>query len=71
MVAIPAPVPVTTPVLPTVAMAVLLLLHTPPGAPSIRLMVLPTHTLVGPLMVPALAARLTVTVEVAWQEPIA
>jgi hypothetical protein len=71
MVAIPPPVPVTIPVLLTVAIAVLLLLHVPPLVAFDNVIVLPRHTVDGPVMMPALAAGLTVSVAVAWQLPIA
>ena len=55
----PVDTPVTTPVPVTVAFA-LPALHTPPVAASVKLMVEPPHTVVGPLIVPALGAGLTV-----------
>src|SRR5262249_44868017 len=70
MVTVPVLTPVTMPVLPTVAMDVLLLLHTPPGAASESVIVPAIHTVVGPLMVPALAAGVTVSVEVVKQLPM-
>ena len=45
MIADPAVTPDTIPVAPTVAIAVLLLLHTPNGDASDKLMVAPLHTL--------------------------
>ncbi len=46
MIAVPGPTPFTLPVvLPTVAMAVLLLLHVPPGVAFVSVTKLPTHTL--------------------------
>ena len=58
--------PVTTPVDEfTVAPAGLPLLQVPPILPLVlKLMVEPTHTVEGPLMVPALRTGLTVTVNV-------
>ncbi len=51
MVGKPAETPVTTPVAATtVADARLLLLHVPPVVASLRLMVLPGHTVVGPVI---------------------
>jgi hypothetical protein len=44
-----------------VAIAVLLLLHVPPLAASVRVVVAPTHTDNVPLMLPALGNGLTVT----------
>jgi hypothetical protein len=47
----PAATPVTTPVAAfTVALAVLLLLHVPPGVASAKVMEEPGHTEVGPVM---------------------
>ena len=43
--------PVTVPVVLTVALAVLLLLHVPPAVASVSVMLVPGHTDVGPLMV--------------------
>jgi hypothetical protein len=43
-----------------VAIAVLVLLQIPPAAVSLRLMVVPAHTVDGPLMVPACGSGLTV-----------
>lgn len=48
MVAVPAETPVTTPVDPTEAVPVALLLHVPPGVPSVKEMELPTHTALPP-----------------------
>ena len=50
MVVLPVVRPLTTPVLPTVATAGLLLLHVPPVVVSVKFMVAPTHTLLGPPM---------------------
>ena len=55
IVAVPLLTPVTIPVLPTVATAVLLLLQVPPLIPSVKVIVDPVHTLAGPVMVPAVA----------------
>ena len=53
MVSIPADTPVTIPEpVPTVAV-VLLLLHTPPVVPLLSVIVVPTQTLLEPVMVPA------------------
>ena len=55
----PTAMPLTTPVPePTVATAVLLLLHEPPGVPSIREVVKPTHTVDNPVI--AIGAGFTV-----------
>ena len=56
MVAVPPLTPVTMPVLPTVAMAVLVLLQVPPGAMSDKVVLLPAHTVGIPVMVPAFSA---------------
>lgn len=70
MVAVPAPVPKTTPLPSTIAAAGLLLVHDPPEVPLLnKLIVEPVHTDEGPLIVPALATGLTVTLYVANDEP--
>jgi hypothetical protein len=53
MITLPPDTPVTIPVAPTVAIEVLLLLHTPPGVPSVNVVDAPTHTLDAPEIVPA------------------
>ena len=53
-----ADTPVTTPVEPTVACALLLLVHTPPDGEELKLVVKPAHT----LAVPEIAAGTTPTV---------
>ena len=53
MVTVPPETPVTTPVLPTVASKVLLLLQLPPVTVSLKLIVAPLHTVGPPLIVPA------------------
>ena len=61
MVVEPPLTPVIIPVvLPTVAIAVLLLLHVPPFTVLLHVTLLPVHTLLAPLIVPALAALFTV-----------
>lgn len=66
MVAPPADTPVTTPVvLPTLAMPGVVLSHVLVPAASVRVMLLPTHTWVGPAMAGGIG--LTVTVFVARQ----
>lgn len=51
MVAVPAVIPLTMPVaLPTVAMAAAPLVHTPPGVPVVRTVILPMHNIAVPLM---------------------
>ena len=57
--------PVTTPVLFTVAAVVLLLLHAPRGLASLSAVVKPAHTLVVPVI--ADGNGLTVTCVVVWQ----
>ena len=70
MVAVPVPVPKTTPFTSTIAIAALLVLHIPPAVPLVlKLIVELAHTLEGPLIVPALAAGLTVTLYVANDDP--
>ena len=62
MVAVPAVAPaVTTPVLPTLAMVALLLLHTPPPVASASVLVAPVHA----YKVPVIAAGDALTVTVA------
>ena len=61
--------PVTIPVVPTVATAGFELLQTPPGAASVRVVVLAAHTVVAPDMVPASGAGFTVTSIVAADDP--
>jgi hypothetical protein len=68
--AVPTPAPVTVPPI-TVAIAPLLLLHTPPGVASVSTVVPPKQTDTG---VPGLIATgvvFTVTVDVVVQVPIA
>jgi hypothetical protein len=67
--AVPGATPVTTPAPLTDATEVLLLLHTPPAAPSVNVVVFPAHIVVDPLMVPALGAAFTVIVLEALTEP--
>ena len=63
--------PVTIPDASTVARVVLLLLHVPPGVALERVMVLPTLTDDGPVMVPADGAVSTLTTAVAMQPVVA
>ena len=64
MVAVPAVTPVTIPVPPAVATEEVLLPHAPPGIASLKVVVLPVHMLV----VPVIADKgLTVSVFVATQ----
>lgn len=46
----PVAIPVTIPKPETVATAVLLLLHIPPAVASLRAIVAPAHTVVGPVI---------------------
>lgn len=64
MLVVPAVTPVTTPVEPTVALA-LLALQVPPVVASVSVMVADTHTEDEPFTVPALADGVTVTIWVA------
>ena len=59
---------VTKPALPTVAIAVLPLLHIPPVVASLRLSVVPWHTEVAPCIGPT--APFTVAIAVAKQLPV-
>ena len=61
MIVVPADIPLTTPDILTLAIPVLLLLHTPPLAASLNVVVDPAHTVAVPLMIPATGGRLTVT----------
>ena len=67
MVSVPAKTPVTTP-LETVAFA-LAVLHVPPLAASLRVILAPTQTLVAPVIVPATGNGLTVITCVATAVP--
>ena len=58
MVSVPAKTPVTTP-LETVAFA-LAVLHVPPLAASLRVILAPTQTLATPLIIPAFGSGFTV-----------
>lgn len=71
MIAVPALTPLTMPVPePTVAIAVLLLLHAPPVIVSLSVVVAPTHAVADPVIVGGNA--FTVTAFIALQpEPIA
>ena len=70
MVVVPPPTPRTTPAPETVATDVIVLLQTPPGVGSESVIVLPTQTVDGPVIVPAVGATATVTVADAVQVPI-
>ena len=62
MVAIPAPMPVTTPAAFTVATLVAVVLHIPPAAVSDSVILAPTQTDEGPEIVPAEGVANTVSV---------
>ena len=64
IIAVPAPTPVTTPVVFIVAIGLLLLLHIPPVMASVNCIVLPAHTGVLPVMI---AIGLTVATVVITQ----
>ncbi len=68
IVAVPAPVPVTTPDVPTVATGVLLLLHVPPDVASESVMADPVQTFPGPDMAAMEGRAFTVTTAVAVAE---
>ena len=60
---VPSAMPVTIPEpVPTVAIALLLLLHEPPGVISINVIVLPIHTLPGPVIGAGTVFTVTVAV---------
>ena len=61
MFAVPPVTPVTTPVVSVVAMDISELLQTPPVVASVRLMVLPGHTVVRPLIALITGSAFTVS----------
>jgi hypothetical protein len=69
MTVVPAETPVTTPEEVTVAMPVSVLLHTPPGATSLREVVDDAHMVLAPVIVPAKGSAFTVTTLVAAAVP--
>lgn len=69
MIAVPAATPITVPVEPTVATAVLLLLHVPPDTEFVNVVKLPAQNDSGPVGVIAAGAALTVTVAVERHVP--
>jgi len=70
MMAVPLEIPVTIPLdEPTVATARLLLLHTPPGVPSDKVLVAPTHSWAVPVIPPTTGSALTVTMLVTEDDP--
>ena len=62
MVVVPPATPDTIPVLPTVAIVVLVLLHVPPVVPSLKDVVAPAHMVAVPLIAPGTGKGLTVKV---------
>ena len=66
---VPAATPVTKPVVPTVAVVVLVLLHTPPPATSDSVMDAVGQTDEAPLTEPADGVVLTVTITEAYTGP--
>jgi hypothetical protein len=69
MVVVPAVTPDRIPVAETEATAVLLLVHTPPGEASVRVIVADSHTTVGPEMADATGCGFTVMGIVATDVP--
>ena len=69
MVAEPAATPVTVPVVLTVAIEGLLLLHTPPAVASIKVLTELGQMMVEPVMAATVGAALTVTVVVVAAVP--
>jgi hypothetical protein len=69
MVVVPTLTPITVPVLPTVATDIEAELHTPPGVPSVRVMVDPVATVEAPDIVPAVGTSFTVIICVATAVP--
>lgn len=69
MIVVPAATPVTTPVEPTVAILVAVLLHTPPVAASVKVILVAGHTVDAPDIEPALGLGFTVTTAVAANVP--
>ena len=69
MVVFPEAIPVTLPEASTVPTEVVTLLHAPPAAPSVRVVLAPTQTTGVPVIVPAFGSGLTVTTCVAAAVP--
>jgi hypothetical protein len=67
MVLVPADTPYTTPEVPTVATAVLLLLHDPPEVTSLSVVVIEADSVVMPVIALTDGAAFTVTVSAAMQ----
>jgi hypothetical protein len=71
IVTVPPDTPVTIPEEdPTVAIVVLLLLHTPPGGRQVKVIVLPAHRLVGPVIGPGFGLTVTVITDIQPVESI-
>ena len=66
---VPGATPVTRPLVPTVAAAVFVLLHTPAPIASERVIEATPQTFETPLMLPAEAVELTVTIVEAYTVP--
>ena len=66
---VPGATPVTRPPVPTVAAAVFVLLHTPAPAASERVIAATPQTVEAPLILPAEAVELTVTIVEAYTVP--
>ncbi len=71
MTTVPELAPDTRPDEPTVAIAVVLVLHTPPGVPLEKITGVPIHISEGPTMAPTTGEGETVTDAVAKQLPMA
>ena len=69
MVAVPAVMPVTLPVEPTVAILVEPELHIPPPEASVKFIIDPAHTVIRPFIIPASGNGLTVIISVALKVP--
>lgn len=69
IVVVPADRPLTKPVLLTVAILVVPLLHTPPVVASVNDVVAPAHTVDAPVIIPAMGNGLMLTVAVATAIP--
>lgn len=70
MITVPTLTPVTTPLVPTVAIPPTVLLQTPPDVASDNVTVLPTHTVTGVDGLIGNGVVFTVTVVVAVHDPI-
>ena len=69
MATVPEVRPVTLPVLLTVAMVALLVVQLPPVVVSVSIMVLPAHTVDGPLIAPTTVPGVTVMVSLVAAVP--